>query len=226
MSPPKAGVITVGEKGEVIEVYVSPWYRESPFFRASRRAGARGYQIYNHTYLPDRYGDVEEEYWHLLKHATLWDVAVERQVEIIGPDAFEFANYLTPRDLSKCAVGECKYVVITDQTGGIINDPILLRLGKDHFWLSLSDSDVLLWARGIASQLDLDVEVREPDVSPCQIQGPKAKQVVKALFGPKVLDIPYYHCMAAKLDGIPVVISRTGWSGEVGYEIYLRDGTK
>src|SRR4030065_589915 len=126
---------------------------------------------------PTCFADFEEEYWHLLHHVTLWAVSVERQVEITGADAFAFTNMLTPRDLSKCAVGQGKYVVITAEDGGIINDPVLLRLGANHFWLALADSDVLLWARGVAYRSGLDVTIREPDVSPMQIQGPKSQPV-------------------------------------------------
>jgi aminomethyltransferase len=133
---------------------------------------------------------------------------------------------LTPRDLSKCRVGQGKYVVITAEDGGIINDPVLLRLGENHFWLALADSDVLLWAKGLARNSGMIVQITEPDVSPVQVQGPKAKEVVSALFGDGVLKLGYYWFLETKLDGIPVVVTRTGWSGEVGYEVYLRDGSR
>ncbi len=200
--------------------------RRSPYFDATLRHGCRGYTVYNHMFLPIAYDDLEREYWRLLKDVTMWDVSVERQVEITGPDAFAFTNLLTPRDLSQCAVGQGKYVIITAEDGGIINDPVLLRLGKNHFWLALADSDVLLWAKGVAYRSGMNVEITEPDVSPMQIQGPKSKEVVSALFGQKVLDLDYYYFLETTLDGIPVVVTRTGWSGEVGYEIYLRDGSK
>jgi aminomethyltransferase len=174
---------------------------------------------------PTCFADFEEEYWHLLNHVTLWDVAVERQIEITGPDAFAFTNMLTPRDLLKCAVGQGKYVVITAEDGGIINDPVLLRLGENHFWLALADSDVLLWAHGVALNSGLRVKITEPDVSPLQIQGPKAKDVMQALFGDAATKLRYYWFLETKLDGIPVVVTRTGWTGEVGYEVYLRDGS-
>jgi aminomethyltransferase len=197
--------------------------RRSPFFEATQRHGATAYTVYNHMLFPIGFADLEEEYWHLLRHVTLWDVSVERQVEITGPDAFEFTNMLTPRDLSRCAVGQGKYVAITAEDGGIINDPVLLRLGENHFWLALADSDVLLWARGVALKSGLRVKIIEPDVSPLQIQGPKAKDVVQALFGDAVTSLRYYWFLETKLDGIPLVVTRTGWTGEVGYEIYLRD---
>jgi glycine cleavage system aminomethyltransferase T len=200
--------------------------RRSPYFEATQRSGCRRYTVYNHMFLPTCYDDLEAEYWKLLRDVTVWDVSVERQVEITGPDAFAFTNMLTPRDLGECGVGQGKYVIITAEDGGIINDPVLLRLGENHFWLALADSDVLLWARGVALNSGLDVEIREPDVSPMQIQGPKSKQVVAALFGDEVLSLGYYHFLETELDGIPVVVTRTGWTGEIGYEIYLRDGSR
>ena len=200
--------------------------RRSPFFDATQRYGAKGYTVYNHMLFPTCFADFEEEYWHLLNHVTLWDVSVERQVEITGPDAFAFTNLLTPRDLSKCAVGQGKYVVITAEDGGIINDPVLLRLGENHFWLALADSDVLLWARGVALKSGLRVTITEPDVSPLQIQGPKAKDVVQALFGEAATKLRYYWFLETQLDGIPVIVTRTGWTGEVGFEVYLRDGSR
>lgn len=200
--------------------------RRSPFFEATQRHGAKAYTVYNHMLFPICFDDFEAEYRHLLEHVTLWDVSVERQVEITGPDAFTLANMLTPRDLAKCAVGQGKYVVITAEDGGIINDPVLLRLGENHFWLALADSDVLLWARGVALNSGLRVSITEPDVSPLQIQGPRAKDVVNALFGDAVTKLRYYWFLETKLDGIPVVVTRTGWTGEVGYEVYLRDGSR
>ncbi|HKZ23039.1 MAG TPA: glycine cleavage T C-terminal barrel domain-containing protein [Thermoplasmata archaeon] len=200
--------------------------RRSPYFNATQRYGCRAYTVYNHMFLPGHYDDPVTEYWHLINHVAVWDVAVERQVEITGPDAFAFTNLLTPRDLTKCRVGQGRYVVITAEDGGIINDPVLMRLGENHFWLALADSDVLLWARGVAVHADLDVNLLEPDVSPLQVQGPKSKQVVKALFGERITELPYYQFLEASLDGIPLIVTRTGWTGEVGYELYLRDGSR
>ena len=200
--------------------------RRSPFFAATQRYGARAYTVYNHMLFPICFDDLEAEYRHLLEHVTLWDVSVERQVEITGPDAFALADKLTPRDLGRCAVGQGKYVLLTGHDGGIVNDPVLLRLGQNHFWLALADSDVLLWARAIALESGLRVDIREPDVSPLQVQGPKARDVVRALFGDRIAGLKYYWFVETALDGIPVVVTRTGWTGEVGYEIYLRDGSR
>ncbi len=200
--------------------------RRSPYFMATRRHGAKAYSIYNHMFLPMYYDDPVKEYWKLVKDVTLWDVGVERQVEITGPDAFKFTSLLTPRDLTKCEVGQCKYVLITAEDGGIINDPVLLRLGENHFWLSLSDSDVLLWVKGLAVYAGMNVNVQEPDVSPIQVQGPKSKNVIQTLFGDRVRDLPYYDFAETELQDIPVIVARTGWSCEVGYEIYLRDSNR
>jgi aminomethyltransferase len=218
---------TLDRRGDgVTNLYFGPWYRRSPYFEATRRYGCRAYDVYNHMLLPAEYGDPVEEYRHLVEHVTLWDVAVERIVEIAGPDALEFTNRLTPRDLTRCSPGQCKYVVVTAEDGGILNDPVLLRPAEDRFWLALADSDLLLWAKGVAVGSGFDVEIREPDVSPVQVQGPKSKDVVRALFGDGILELPYYHCVETELDGIPVVVGRTGWTGEVGYEIYLCDSSR
>jgi glycine cleavage system aminomethyltransferase T len=206
--------------------YMATWYRKSPYYQRTVEAGCTSWDLYNHMLIPTLYDDDLKEYWHLLNHVTLWDVAVERQVEITGPDAGRFTQLLTPRDLSKTAVGQCKYVVICAPDGGIVNDPILLKLAEDRFWLSLADSDALLFAMGVQAFAGMDVELREPDVSPLQVQGPRSKDVIRKLFGDDVMNLKYYWCTEAEVDGIPLVISRTGWTGEVGYEIYLRDGSR
>jgi len=207
-------------------LYFGPWYRKSPFFEKTLEAGCSAYDIYNHMYLPGYYADPVEEYWHLLEKVTLWDVAVERIVEITGPDASAFVNTLTCRDLTRCAVGQGKYVLITADDGGIINDPVLLRVEENRWWLALADSDAGLWTRGVAVHSGLDVTVREPEIYPVQVQGPRSRDVIRSLFGDEVADLRYYWTAQAQLDGIPVVISRTGWTGEVGYEVYLRDPSR
>ena len=207
-------------------LYFGPWYRKSPYFEATLRYGCTAYDIYNHMYLPSYFNDPVEEYWHLLRHVTIWDVAVEHIVEITGPDAFAFTNMLTCRDLTRCAVQQCKYAPIIAADGGIVNDPVLLRLGENHFWLALADSDVGLWARGVAVNSNLKVQIKDPDVYPIQVQGPDSKPVMHTLFGDEVMALKYYHCVETKLEDIPVVVSRTGWTAEVGFEIYLRDGSR
>ena len=200
--------------------------RKSPYFDATVRWGATGFSVYNHMYIPRDFGNPEENFWNLVNDAILCDVAVERQVEITGPDAYKFVQLLTPRDLSKLSIGQCKYVLITNHEGGILNDPILLRLAENHFWLSLADSDILLWAQGVAINSGLNVKIIEPDASPLQLQGPKSVEVMVKLFGEDIRDLKYYWLQELELDDIPLVVSRTGWSSEVGYEIYLRDGSR
>jgi aminomethyltransferase len=200
--------------------------RKSPYFDSTVKWGATGFSVYNHMYIPRDFGSPEQNFWNLIEKSILCDVAVERQVEITGPDAFKFTQLLTPRDLSKLAVGQCKYVLITNNEGGILNDPVLLRLAENHFWLSLADSDILLWAQGVAVNSGLDVQIKEPDVSPLQLQGPTSGEIMIKLFGEDVKDLKYYWLKEYNLDGIPLIVSRTGWSSELGYEIYLRDGTK
>ncbi len=200
--------------------------RKSPYFDATVRWGATGFSVYNHMYIPRDFGDPEQNFWNLVHEAILCDVAVERQVEITGPDAARFTQLLTCRDLSTMQVGQCKYILITNADGGLLNDPVLLRLAEDHFWISLADSDILLWAQGVATHAGMDVAIREPDVSPLQLQGPKSGEIMTALFGEWIGDLKYYWLRETDLDGIPLVVSRTGWSSELGYEIYLRDASR
>lgn len=197
--------------------------RKSPYFDATVRWGATAFSVYNHMYIPRDFGNPVQNFWNLVNDAILCDVAVERQVEISGPDAAQFVQMLTPRDLSRQAVGQCKYVLITNAQGCILNDPILLRLEENRFWLSLADSDILLWAQGVAVHSGMDVTIQEPDVSPLQLQGPKSADVMRALFGDTILDLKYYWLRQVELDGIPLIVSRTGWTSELGYEIYLQD---
>ncbi|MBT8459731.1 MAG: glycine cleavage system protein T [Boseongicola sp.] len=199
--------------------------RKSPFSDAALRWGAQGFSVYNHMYIPRDFGNPVQNFWNLVNEAILCDVSVERQVEITGPDAARFVQYLCCRDLSKMKVGQCKYVLITDQDGGIINDPILLKLGEFHFWLSIADSDVLLWAKGVAVGAGMDVRISEPDVSPLQLQGPKSRDILRAAFGEAPTELKYYWFMEYDWNGVPLVISRTGWSSELGYEIFLRDAS-
>jgi len=200
--------------------------RKSPFFDSTVKWGATGFSVYNHMYIPRDFGNPEQNFWNLINNAILCDVAVERQVEITGPDASQFVQLLTSRDLSNLSVGQCKYVLITNHEGGLLNDPVLLRLAENHYWLSLGDSDILLWAQGVAINSNLNVNIREPDVSPLQLQGPKSIDIMKKLFGEDIKNIKYYWLIECELQGIPLIISRTGWSSELGYEIYLRDGSR
>jgi len=200
-----------------------PRVRKSPFYDATLRYGAKSFTIYNHVFMPTGYTSPVDEYWSLVNDVTLWDVTCQRQIEITGPDALPFIQLLTPRDMSKCETGQCQYMMLTNPDGKIINDAVMLRVAENRFWLSPGDGDVLMWAQGAAVHSGFDVQVFEPDVSPLQLQGPKSPHVARDLFGDWVLDMKYYRLAHTELDGMPLVISRTGWSGELGFEIYLED---
>jgi len=200
--------------------------RKSPFSDSALKWGAQGFSVYNHMYIPRDFGDPVQNFWNLVNEAILCDVAVERQVEISGADAAEFSQLLTCRDISKCQVGQCKYVLLTDKDGGIVNDPVMLKLAEDKFWFSIADSDVLLWARGLAAYADLDVKISEPDVSPLQLQGPQSRAIIKAAFGNGPAELKYYRFTWVNWRGVELLISRTGWSSELGYEIFLTDGSR
>ena len=197
--------------------------RKSPFFDATVKWGAKDFSVYNHMYIPRDFGDPEQNFWNLINEAILCDVAVERQVQIKGPDASKFVQMMTPRDLSSMQVGQCKYVILTNQHGGVLNDPILLRVEEDIYWFSLADSDILFWAQGLAANSDYDVEISEPDVSPLQLQGPKSRDIMVKIFGDEILDLKYYWFKKFTHNEVELIISRTGWSSELGYEIFLTD---
>jgi aminomethyltransferase len=199
--------------------------RKSPFFDATVKWGAKDFSVYNHMYIPRDFGDPEKNFWNLINKAILCDVAVERQVQIKGPDASIFVQMMTPRDLSSMQVGQCKYVILVNQHGGVLNDPILLRIEEDTYWFSLADSDILLWAQGLAANTEYDIEISEPDVSPLQLQGPYSRDIMINIFGDEILELKYYWFKKFNLNGNELVISRTGWSSELGYEIFLMDSS-
>ena len=211
-SPVNSPMITIG-----------PRVRKSPYFDATIRWGAQAFTVYNHMYMPTHYGDPIAEYWSLVRDVTLWDVSCQRQIVIRGPDARPFMELLTPRDLSNCPSHRCLYVILTDEDGGVINDAVLMHMHEDEFWLSPGDGDVILWAQGVATSTGMDVDVFEGDVCPLQLQGPKAPQVAYKLFGEDALDMGYFHVIETELNGLKLAVSRTGWSGELGYELYLKD---
>lgn len=200
--------------------------RPSPFYEATLEQGVTAFTTYNHMLMPTSFGRPEEEYWRLLQGVSQWDVACERQVQLKGPDAGRLAQLLSPRDLQGCRVGQGKYIPLCNHAGTLINDPILLKLHDDLYWFSIADSNIWFWARAIAAERGLDVEVSEPDVSPLAVQGPKAEHVVAALFGDWVRTLKYFWFRDTTLEGIPVVVARSGWSKQGGFELYLTDGTK
>jgi glycine cleavage system aminomethyltransferase T len=200
--------------------------RPSPFYAATLAEGVTAFTTYNHMLMPTGYGKTEEEYWRLINGASLWDVACERQVQLVGPDADRLAQILCARDLSKCQPGQGKYVALCNHDGVLINDPILLKLDDDRYWLSIADSNIWFWARAIAAERGLDVVVSEPDVSPLAVQGPKAEDVVAAIFGDWVRGLKYFWFKETSIEGIPVAVARSGWSKQGGFEVYLMDGSK
>ena len=197
--------------------------RKSPYFNSTIKYGVKGFTIYNKMYLPTGFSSPAEEYLSLINDVTFGDFAAERQVEVSGPDAFDFIKYINPRNLSKCNIGDCKYIVLTDSIGCIINDACLIRLADDKFWVSPGDGDVLLWLQGIAMHSGMNVNICEPDVSPLQISGPKAGRLIQKLFAGEHDNLGYYKAKQTSLKNIPMVIARTGWSGELSYELYLQD---
>jgi glycine cleavage system aminomethyltransferase T len=207
-------------------LYFGPWYRKSPFFEATRRAGCTAYDIYNHMYLPGYYDDPETEYWALNNGVTMWDVGVERTVQVAGPDADRLIDMITCRDLTKCAVKQGKYMLVTGPDGSIVNDPVLLHVAEDTWWMQLADSDAGLYALGVGAAAGLEAEVTLPDVHPMQVQGPLAAKTLEKLVGEGIYDIKYYWTEEFEINGIPVVISRTGWTAIPGFEVNLLDGTR
>jgi len=196
--------------------------RTSPYFERVRQHGVTGYSVYNHMILPKSFGmNVEEAYWHLNEHVQLWDVSVQRQVEIAGPEAARLVQWLTPRDLRQAETGRCYYVPVVDSSGGMLNDPVLLKLADDRFWLSVADSDLLLYVKGLAIGGGFDVTVEEPPVNPLAIQGPKAGQVMAVLFGAEAADLTFFHFTHIELFGTRQIVSRSGFSAAAGFEIYL-----
>ncbi|MBN8631462.1 MAG: glycine cleavage system protein T [Rhodobacterales bacterium] len=209
-----------------IEIAIGANLRKSPYFEATLRAGAKSFSVYNHMLIPGHFGDPDGEYRRLMTGVAMWDVAAQRQVEITGPDAARLVQYLTPRNLTGTRVGQGRYVPICDHDGYLINDPVLLKLAEDRFWLSVADSDIHLWAQAIAKERGWQAEVSEPDVSPLAIQGPKAEAVTAALFGDWVRELRHFGFRDTTLDGIPLVLARSGWSKQGGYELYLTDGSR
>jgi aminomethyltransferase len=208
------------------QIHIGPNIRKSPYFEATVADGVRSFSVYNHMYIPGNYGDPAGEYDRLLNGVAMWDVAAQRQVALTGPDAGRLAQILTPRSLAGTQVGQGRYVPICDHQGNLINDPVLLKLAEDRYWLSVADSDIHLWAAAIGHERGLAVDVCEPDVSPLAIQGPRAADVTAALFGDWVRGLRHFWFRETMLGDIPVVVARSGWSRQGGFELYLTDGTR
>ncbi|MDZ4731677.1 MAG: glycine cleavage T C-terminal barrel domain-containing protein [Xanthomonadales bacterium] len=208
------------------EIAVGSNIRKSPYFEATVADGVKSFSVYNHMFAPAHFGDPEAQYRALLERVIMWDVACERQVELAGPDAEQLMRYLTPRDITGMAIGQGKYVPICNYAGDLINDPVVQKLADDCFWLSIADSDLLLWAGAIAAERGLNVRVSEPDASPLGVQGPRANDVVADLFGDWVRELKYFWFRQTELDGIPILLARSGWSKQGGFELYLRDASR
>ena len=210
----------------MFQVFPTARLRPSPFFNAIMAEGCTSASIYNRMILPSSFGDSNKEYWDLINGVVMWDVGVERQVQLEGPDAGKLAQILSPRDLSKCKIGQGKYVPMCNHDVILINDPIMLKLSEDLYWFSIADSDIWFWARAIAAERCLNVKITEPDVSPLAVQGPKSAAVVSSIFGDWVHDLKYFWFSETEINGIPVAVQRSGWSKQGGFEIYLRDGRR
>lgn len=200
---------------------LNPRIKKSPFFEKAVEYGATEFHPYNGMWMPVGYDSPVNEYWNVLERASLWDVGVQKCVEIAGPDAEAFMQLLTPRDITTIEPGRCAYVFLTNQDGGVLNDPVILRIADDRFWLSTADSDMYLWAKGVSAFAGHEVEITTPHVYPMQLQGPRSAEIMVDVFGEEILDLRYYWWMRSSVDGIDVVISRTGYSSELGYEVYL-----
>ena len=199
--------------------------RSTPFSRRVEAAGVKAYTVYNHMLLPTVFDSIEADYWHLCEYVQVWDVSCERQVEITGPDSKRLVQLMTPRDISHTALGQGLYAPLCDENGGLINDPIAIQLADNHWWLSIADSDVKLWAKGLASGYGLDVSICEPDIWPLAVQGPKAEELVARVFGDKVRGIKFFRSLMLDFQGLEMMVARSGYSKQGGFEIYLNDAT-
>ena len=213
-----------------VELLISTRVRKSPFWHLSMAAGCWRATVYNRVYHPRGYvrpedGGAMVEYDALMNHVTLWNVAVERQIQVKGPDAERFVNHVITRDATRIQTMHGKYVILCNEAGGVLNDPVLLRVADDEFWFSLSDSDLEWWLRGVNTGLKHNVSIAEIDVCPLQIQGPRSEALLVDLFGDRVRDLPFYGLLAGQVAGRDVIVSQTGFTGEKGYEIYLKEAT-
>lgn len=206
------------------QISLSRRLRRTPFSDGVEAAGAKAYTVYNRMLLPTLFESVEADYRHLKDHVQVWDVACERQVELRGPDATRLMQMLTPRDLRGMLPGQCFYVPIVDETGGMLNDPVAVKLSDDRWWVSIADSDLLLWIKGLANGYRLDVLVDEPDVSPLAVQGPKANDLMARVFGDRVRDIRFFKFDMFQFEGRDLAVARSGYSKQGGFEIYVEGG--
>ncbi|MEM7614906.1 MAG: dimethylsulfoniopropionate demethylase, partial [Pseudomonadota bacterium] len=205
----------------MVELALSHRLRRTPFSEGVTAAGVKAYTVYNHMLLPTVFESIEADYRHLKTKVQVWDVAAERQVELRGPDASRLMQMLTPRDLRGMLPGQCYYVPIVDETGGMLNDPVALKLSEDRWWISIADSDLLMWVKGVAYGLRLDVLVEEPDISPLAIQGPLSDDLMAQVFGEEIRDLRFFRFGWYQFQGRDLVIARSGYSKQGGFEIYV-----
>lgn len=205
----------------MVDLSLSRRLRRTPFSDGVEAAGVSAYTVYNHMLLPTVFESLEADYHHLKKHVQVWDVSCERQVELKGPDAGRLMQMITPRDLRSMLPGQCYYVPVVDETGGMLNDPVSVKLSEDRWWVSLADSDLLYWIKAVANGYRLDVLVDEPDVSPLAVQGPKADELMSRVFGNRVRDIRFFRFGMFQFEGHDLAIARSGYSKQGGFEIYV-----
>ena len=197
--------------------------RSTPYTSRIENHGVTAYTIYNHMLLPASFGNLEKEYFHLKEHVQVWDVAAERQVQITGKDSSKLVQFMTCRNLSKAKIGRCYYAPIIDEQGGTLNDPVALKLSEDKWWLSIADSDIGLYAKGIASGLGLKVEITEPDVNIIAVQGPKSFKLMEKILGKKITELKFFGFDYYAFKGNKYLIARSGWSKQGGYEVYVEN---
>ena len=213
------------QKNQVMspELLISTRTRSTPFSSRVEACGVKAYTVYNHMLLPIVYRGLEKDYWHLCEAVQVWDVSCQRQVEITGPDTRRLVQLMTPRDLSQAENGQCLYAPLCDETGGMINDPILIKHGNNHWWLSIADTDVLLWAKGLATGFGLNVNISEPEIWPLAVQGPKAENLLTRIFGEEIKKIGFFSSRKLDYKGNDLLVARSGWSKQGGFEIYVND---
>ena len=197
--------------------------RSTPYTSRIEKQGVTAYTSYNHMLLPAAFGSLEDSYHHLKENVQVWDVAGERQVEISGKDSQKLVQLMTCRDLSKSKVGRCYYCPIIDDKAGLINDPVILKLDEKRWWISIADSDVILFAKGLAIGNKFDVKIFEPNVDILAVQGPKSFQLMEKIFGKKITEMKFFGFDYFEFDGAKHLIARSGWSKQGGYEIYVEN---
>ena len=204
---------------------ISRRIRNTPFTRRVTEAGVKGYTVYNRMLLPTVFESVEADYHHLKQHVQVWDVACERQVEVKGPDAANLIQMLTPRNLAKMGDDQCYYIPVVDDTGGMLNDPVAVKHEDDRWWISIADSDLLYWVKGLAVGRGMNVDIFEPDVSPLAVQGPKSDDLMARLFGEEIRELKFFRHRKISFNGKTHTVARSGYSVQGGFEIYV-DGTE